>query len=168
MVAASRMLGDQTTRLIKSRVAQGIHGDSYSTRPAVYSFLKPPGREEAIRNYLRSKGRKATGNRALFQQGYAEWKAAFKGYGGLRRSVNLNLTGEFIGSFRYRGYVRGERQATATVQFDRQKRSYGRLTNGQLFRILNRRGTLPGGPLAPTQAERTRVFDNVVRFLLAD
>src|SRR5690606_7189938 len=127
---------------VRQNILSGEGQPPYSTRRQTFNIKRLPNAASRFARYLQSRrnGRTAFPSSAYFPMGYAQYPSGYRGEGPRRKPVTFDLTGEFVASLRGRAVSlpmgRGFR---VWVGFERQKKSYGRMTNRDIALYAERR-----------------------------
>lgn len=150
---------------IRQRIRRGEGMGTHSTRPTWFNTERIPGFRGRFDTYRRAKPprrRSRFGYVSIWlDQGYAEYKGIIRGEGGPHVApVDLNLTGTLMDNFRVRATRMAGGGLHAWINFRRQRRPYGRLTNRQLAEVLNERYALK--PFWLTEGEAQSIFNEII------
>lgn len=164
------LLAQRLEEAVRGNILAGRNTGSYSTRSGWFS-LSPLGHSidgnlyEWARTHRQPKGMGYVRGAAFFPQGYAQYRAIFRGEGGWKkRPVTFEFTGEMMEALIAKGRPSPRRGvAVASLGFVTNERSYGRLTNMELAKILVQ---IKGGghnPFAPMYKQRRAFFGEAFR-----
>lgn len=159
---ASRDAARLFLQVVMDRMDRGVGQGTYSTRPAYYNPRRPPGGLTRIIAYQRALGRRPKKAWVFFEQGYAEFRAAWKGEGMRLAPVDFNMTGEFretLGA-RFRTIEKGKR-GVFELYVNAIGRRTSRITNTLLAEVIAARRAV--NPLMPNERERAAIIAKALR-----
>jgi hypothetical protein len=162
---------------IKRQIQSGEGQHPYSTRPTWFNTTRIPRFEARLKGYAAAQkgsardrlGRYARRSRygdasVYMERGYAEYKEVTTGSS---TPVDFTLTGELVRAIRGRARRAAGGGIHAWLGFERQRRSYGTLTNRELAEVLGARNP-QFNPFLPTQEMADDIISEVVQSALVD
>ena len=159
------MMAAEMEAVVKENIRNGRNTGRYSTRPGWYNVSRPWGARGRFQSFIRqnrdNRASKFGRSSVFLPQGYAQFRAIYRGESVRRAPVTFELTGEMMRNLV--GRARARRGGVEIwLAFKRQQRSYGRLTNIQLAEKLAERGGA-NNPFAPNKREREKIIKNALR-----